>query len=90
MNASKSAGFSLIELMIVVAIIAILAAVAFPSYQESVKKSRRSDAQTALLGFAQAMERHYTDNGFYCDAGGGDGTGANSCGDVNIKDNEKL
>ncbi|MCB1663918.1 MAG: prepilin-type N-terminal cleavage/methylation domain-containing protein [Pseudomonadales bacterium] len=55
-------GFTLIEVMIVLAIIAILAAIAFPSYQESVRKSRRSDAQALLLNFAQAQERHFTQN----------------------------
>ena len=70
----RSKGFSLIELMIVIAVIAIIAAIALPSYQESVKKTRRSDAQGALLGFAQAMERFYTDNGTYVGAAGTVGT----------------
>lgn len=56
-------GFTLIELMIVVAIVGILAAIAYPSYQESVKKSRRSDAQSALTGLSVAMERYYNDEG---------------------------
>ena len=72
--------FSLIELMIVVAIVGILAGIAYPSYQDSVSKSRRADAKGALLGFANAMERHFTENNDYCDAGGGGG--ANSCGDA--------
>ena len=55
-------GFTLIELMIVVAIIGILAAIAYPSYQDSVTKSRRADAKGALLGFANAMERHFTED----------------------------
>lgn len=71
-------GFTLIELMIVVAIIGILASIAYPSYQESIRKSRRADAKGALLGFANAMERHYTETNSYCDAGGTGG--ANSCG----------
>ncbi len=53
-------GFTLIELMIVVAVIAILAAIAYPSYQDSVRKSRRADAKAALLDLAQFMERNYT------------------------------
>mgnify|MGYP003609124512 FL=1 len=53
-------GFTLIELMIVVAIVAILAAIAYPSYQDSVRKSRRADAKAALLDLAQFMERNYT------------------------------
>lgn len=69
----KKNGFTLIEVMIVVAIVAILASIAFPSYQESVKKGRRSDAQGALQGLAQAMEREYTNEGSYAKADGDDG-----------------
>ena len=55
-------GFTLIELMIVLAIIAIVAAFAYPSYQNSVRKSRRADARAVLLQAAQFMERFYTEN----------------------------
>ena len=64
----KKKGFTLIELLIVIAIVGILAAIAYPSYQDSVKKSRRADAQAALQGLAQAMERHYTTQGTYTGA----------------------
>ncbi len=73
----ESAGFTLIEILIVVAILGILAAIAVPAYQDSVRKSRRSDAQGALTSFANAMERHYTTNNTYRGAAaGGADTGA--------------
>jgi type IV pilus assembly protein PilE len=58
-------GFTLIELMIVVAIVAILAAIAYPSYQSQIRKTRRGDAQAVLMQAAQYMERLYTENGCY-------------------------
>lgn len=62
------AGFSLLELMIVVAIIGILASIAYPSYQEQVASGKRVDAQANLLSLAQHMEREYTENGNYTGA----------------------
>lgn len=55
-------GFTLIELMITVAVIAILSAVAYPSYQEYVAKSRRSTTVALLQQSQQWMERFYTEN----------------------------
>lgn len=74
---SRNKGFTLIELMIVVAIIGIIAAVAYPSYQEQVNKSRRGDCSGALVGLANAMERFYSVNNTYLGAGvSGANTGA--------------
>lgn len=58
-------GFTLIELMITVAIVAILAAVAYPSYQDSVWKGRRGEAKAAILRALQSEERYYTANNSY-------------------------
>jgi|CXWL01.1.fsa_nt_gi type IV pilus assembly protein PilE len=58
-------GFTLIELMIAVAVVAILAAVAMPSYTEYIKRSHRSNARTTLVGAAQWMERAATASGSY-------------------------
>lgn len=58
-------GFTLIELMIVVAVIAILAAIALPSYQEHVRKSRRAQAKADLVELAQFLERRHTVDNHY-------------------------
>jgi len=58
-------GFTLIELMVVVVVVAILAAIAVPSYQNSVRKTRRADAKTALTAMAQTLERCLTQFGSY-------------------------
>ena len=52
-------GFTLIELMIVVAVVAILAAIGYPSFQEQVAKSRRADVQRALMEAEQYMRRYF-------------------------------
>jgi type IV pilus assembly protein PilE len=64
----SSKGFTLIELMIVVAIIGILAAIAYPSYEEQVRKSRRAEATEGLMDVAARMERYYADKGEYLGA----------------------
>ena len=62
MTRTRTRGFSLIELMIVVVIAAVLATVAYPSYVQHIQKTRRVMAQGCLLELGQWMERHYTQN----------------------------
>lgn len=57
---SRGLGFTLVELMIAVAIVGILAAVAIPSYRESVARGQRAEARAALLENAQFLERNFT------------------------------
>ncbi len=66
--AALPAGFTLIELMIVVAVLAILAAIALPNYEQYVRRARRADAQTILVQGAQFLERRFTTSGSYLPA----------------------
>lgn len=63
--ARVAAGFTLIELMVVVAIVAILVAIAYPAYNDSVRKSRRGQAKADLVELAQRAERWHTVNNTY-------------------------
>lgn len=69
LNRKALAGFTLIELMIVVAIVGILAAIAYPSYTQYVLRSNRAEAQALMLEVSQFMERYSTsNNGTYAGA----------------------
>ncbi len=75
----KAQGFTLAELLITIAIIAILSSIAYGSYRDNIDTARRSDAQGSLTAFAISMERYYTENNSYLGAGAGGGnTGAPS------------
>ncbi|MEO8806009.1 MAG: type IV pilin protein [Burkholderiaceae bacterium] len=68
----RNKGFTLIELMIVVAIIAILSAIAIPSYSDYVRRSKITDAVATLAGMRVKMEQYFQDNRTYvgaCTAG---------------------
>ena len=67
MLSSKQRGLTLVELMVVVAVMAIIATVAYPMYTAQVQKTRRADAKIALESIAMAQERFYTVNGRYAD-----------------------
>jgi type IV pilus assembly protein PilE len=69
-------GMTLIELMIVVAILGIIVAIGYPSYQDHVKKARRTEGMGELLEMADRMERHYSDTGSYDQTDGTDMTAA--------------
>lgn len=70
---NRQKGFTLIELMIVVAIVGILAAIAYPAYQGYVEKTRRGQAQADLLELVQFMERRYANRFDYEKAGAAGG-----------------
>ncbi len=69
----KKSGFTVIELMIAIAIVAILVALALPNYQDSVRKGRRAEAQADLLDFAGSAERVFTQTNSYTTAALPDG-----------------
>lgn len=64
-NPRANAGFTLIELMVVVAVIGILASIAYPSYVDYVRKAKRSQAKADLVEYAQLLERFHTVNNTY-------------------------
>jgi type IV pilus assembly protein PilE len=74
-------GFTLIELMITVVIVAILASIALPSYQNHLQKARRADAYDCLLNAAQRQENYFYQNNTYASTIGALGMDAQSCGD---------
>lgn len=63
-----SKGFTLIELMITVAVVAILASIAYPSYQNAMAKNRRATAQAYLADVAQREQQYLLDNRAYTDS----------------------
>lgn len=73
----KSRGFTLIEVMIVVTILGILAAIAIPNFTSSINKSRRSEGLTALLGLQQAQTRLRANCKFYAQDLANDNTNGN-------------
>lgn len=68
MRQRRSFGFTLIELMIAVAVVGILAAIAYPSYVDYVRKSRRTDGENAAMLAAQRQEAFYARNATYTTA----------------------
>ena len=68
MGSKRPTGFSLIELLVAVAILAIIMAIAVPSYQQYIIKSHRIDAVQSLTDLSNRLERYYTENNTYASA----------------------
>ncbi len=74
LHRQSARGFTLIELMIVVAIVAILSAIALPAYRDYVLRGQLTDARSQLSIWAARMEQFYQDNRNYGSSGGACGT----------------
>lgn len=65
---NKMNGFTLVELMVVLGIIAIISTVAYPAYQDNIRKANRADGMAMAMEVAQRLERCYTAYGAYNNA----------------------
>jgi len=81
MKKNRNSGFTLLELAIALVVVGLLATIAYPTYLEAVRKTRRSDAKVALLRIAQVLERCYIEYNAYNDS---------NCAAVDNSDNTKL
>ena len=67
MTGKNASGFSLVELMIAIAVVGILASIAYPSYVTQMQQTRRADCEAALMQLASVMERDFSRNNQYQD-----------------------
>ena len=61
----RQSGFSLIEIVVAIAVVGILASIAYPTYTSSVRKTRRAEAEAQLVNWAQQLERYFSANATY-------------------------
>jgi prepilin-type N-terminal cleavage/methylation domain-containing protein len=84
LSLNRSKGFTLVELMIVVIIVGILAAVAIPLYSQSVDRSRATEAVAALGSIRSAMRNYYAEHGTYVNATFTDGAPVSTSGLLDV------
>jgi len=81
---NKTAGFTLVELLIVLAIISIIMLVAIPNYYEQVARGKRAEGKAFLLDLASRQERYYTQYSSYANALGAGGLGVAASGETTV------
>ncbi|MGB5729381.1 MAG: type IV pilin protein, partial [Thiogranum sp.] len=79
MTGKNTSGFTLIELVIAIAIVGILASIAYPSYVNQMRQTRRADCEAGLMQMASAMERDFSRNNTYRDIRGAPVNFGNQC-----------
>jgi type IV pilus assembly protein PilE len=89
-NKRRVCGFTLVELMVVVAVLAILATIGYPMYTAQVLKMRRADARAGVLELAMVQEREFAAWGQYSELIGGINTDGQPVDDITFNDNLPL
>lgn len=89
-HSNLRSGFSLLEVLIAITIVGLLAAISYPSFQNSLIKTRRAEGKTALLDLQQRMERFFLDRNSYTTATIGSGNSSTDVLSSNLTENGRY